>query len=142
MAKQSTDIIAMTEEQFDKLPALPKGARDVIFKLTPWLALIFGALGVLGSLVALGILGALSPLIMLGGGGKLPFVTILIGLVSSVLLLVATPHLFAKRMQGWKLLFWSEVVSVVSAVVSLSLTGVLFGLLGVYLIFQIKSYYK
>jgi len=132
----------MVEVYFEKLPDLPKGARNVIFKITPYLALIFGVLGVLGSLVGLGILGALSPVLMMGGVGGHSFLTVLIGLVASALLLIASPKLFGRKMAGWKLLFWSQAVSVLSSVVSLSLSGVLFGLIGIYLIFQIKSYYR
>lgn len=144
MAKQ-TDWQAKLEEFFMKFPALPKNAKDVLVKVTPWFALIFGLLGVLAGLAGLGILSVLSPFMMLGGSfsqtsGSL--IGIVVAVVSSALLLAAFPGTKAHKMQGWNMLFWSEVASVVSAVLSLALTGVIFSLISFYLLYQIKSYYK
>ena len=144
MKQSSADkAISTAEEWFAKLPALPKDARVLIVKITPWIALIFGVLGVIGSIGALGILGGASIMVNTGmtglGGG---YVAILIGLVSSVLLLAAFPGTRAHKEKGWKLLFWSEVVSTVGALLAISLFGLGVTLVGFYLIFQIKSYYK
>lgn len=140
-----SDWIEKMEDWFDKLPALPKSATDVLVRITPWIALIFGILGVLGSLAGLGILTALSPFVMLGngiGGTATSLLTALLSLISSVLLLVAFPGTKAHKMQGWNMLFWSEVVSTVSSVLLISLTGVIGAFIGFYLLFQIKRYYK
>lgn len=135
----------MMEDWFMKLPALPKGGKDALVSITPWLALVFGVLGVLAGLAGLGILSVLSPLMLLGSGyantgGSL--VSVALALVSSALLLAAFPGTKNRKMQGWTMLFWSEVVGVVASVVSLSLTGVVFAALSFYLLYQIKSYYK
>lgn len=134
------------EEWFAKLPALPKGATDVIVKIAPWLALIFGVLGVLGSLAATGILAVVSPLVLLGGGVGLAVGGVvggILALVSSVLMLVAFPGLRDRKMAGWKWSFYAEVVSVASSVVALNLFGAVIGaLIGFYILFAIKSYYK
>ncbi len=135
----------MMEEWFAKLPALPKSATDVLVKITPWVALIFGILGVLGSLAGLGILTALSPIVLLGngvGGTTTTLVTAVLSLVSSVLLLLAFVGTKALKLQGWKMLFWSQVVSTLSAVLLISLTGVIGAFIGFYLLYQIKRYYK
>lgn len=136
----------MMEEWFNKLPSLPKGGRDVLVAITPWVALVFGILGVLVGLGGLGILSVLSPLMLLGSGvssttGSL--LSIAVALVSSVLMLVAFPGLKAKKRQGWTLLFWSQVVALVSSLVALSFVGGIIGaVIGFYLLYQIKSYYK
>lgn len=146
MAKSSTgSIVSMVEVWFAKLPALPKDARDVIAKITPWIALIFGVLGVLGSIAGLGILTVFSPLAVMGGGAQAlgsGLITAVLGLVSSALLLAAFPGTKNYKLSGWNLLFWSEAVGLLSAVLAVSLTGILFSLIGFYLIFQIKAHFK
>ena len=145
MATKKSDWQGKMEEFFMKFPALPKPAREVLVKVTPWFALIFGILGVLAGLTGLGILSVLSPFMVLGGGftatsGSL--LGMLAGVVSAALLLAAFPGTKARKMQGWNMLFWSEVASVVSALLSLTLTGVLLALISFYLLYQIKSYYR
>lgn len=134
------------EEWFAKLPPLPKGATDVIVKIAPWLALIFGVLGVLGSLAATGILAVLSPFLVLGGGLGVAtggVIGAILALVSSVLMLMAFPGLRDRKIAGWKYSFWSEAISVVSSVVALNLVGAVVGaLIGFYILFAIKSYYR
>ena len=145
MAK-STNWQDMMGEWFMKLPSLPKGGRDVLVMVAPWFALIFGILGVLASLGGLGILSVLSPMMLLGAGlssttGSL--LSVAIALVSSVLMLVAFPGLKSRKMQGWNLLFWSEVVAFVSSLVAFAfVSGVIGALIGFYLLYQIRSNYK
>ncbi len=144
MAKHA-DWQAKMEEFFMRFPALPKNAREVLVRFTPWLSLIFGILGVLAGLAGLGILSVLSPFMVLGGGFAATSGSLLgmvAALVSSALLLAAFPGTKARKMQGWNMLFWSEVASVVSALLSFALGGVVFALISFYLLYQIKGYYK
>ena len=143
--RKSQDWEAMVEEWFLKLPPLSKNARQAIVNITPWIALIFGILGILGTLAGFGILTIFSPLIVMGSGfntaaGSL--VGVALGLVAAILLLVAYPGTKARKYKGWKMLFWSEVVNLLAAVLSFSLLGVLINLVGFYLLYQIKPYYK
>lgn len=143
MAAKKTDYMAQIEAWFMKLPALPKGGRDAIVTITPWLALIFGILGVLVGLAGVGLLTALSPVVFVGGGHPIGAILgSILGLIGSALLLAAFPGTKARKMQGWTMLFWSEVASLVAAVVAISISGVLFSLIAFYLLYQIKSYYK
>lgn len=140
------ELIPALGEWFDKLPALPKNARDVLVKLAPWLALIFGIIGVVLSIAATGFLTVLSPVMVLGGGFGVAaggIVGAVLALVSSALLLMAYPGLRDRKMAGWRWLFWSQAVSVVSSVVGLNLVGAIVGaLIGFYLLYQVKSYYR
>ncbi len=149
MAEAKMDIdswIKTLEEWFAKFPPLPTGAKDVLVKVAPWLALIFGVLGVLMALAATGVMAVLSPFVALGGGlGAAAGGVIggVLALVSSVLMLLAFPGLRDRRMAGWKYSFYSELVSIVSSLVAFNLVGAVIGaLIGFYLLFQIKSYYK
>ncbi len=141
-------LVVTMEGWFSKLPALPREWKEVIVKVTPWIALIFGVFGVLGGISALGILSVFSPFAVLGGGvggaqavGMGVLASILL-LVSSALMLIAFPGTNARKEAGWNFLFWSQAVSVVSAVLSFSPVGVLLSGVGFYILFQIKSYYK
>lgn len=144
MAEKSKNWVDSLGEIFAKLPSLPAGIREFIVTIAPWLALIFGILGVLGSLSALGLSTVSSPLLALGGvkvAGGLMLISILT-LAQSVLILVAVPKLFPRKMAGWTFVFWSQIVGVVSAVVSMEVGGVIFSLIGFYILYQVRSYYK
>ncbi len=149
MAKESTKSIVETmDEFFKKAPAIPANGREAIVKITPWIALIFGVLGVLGAVGGLGLLTVLSPLAVFGGVQGVSsygagFIAALIWLVASVFLLAAYPGTKAKKLSGWNMLFWSQVIHLVGSLVVLSIVSGLIGaLIGFYLLFQIKSYYK
>lgn len=147
MAKTTTqNIIDKTQELFDKLPVLPKEARDVIAKITPWIALIFGILGVLGGIAGLGLLTVFSPFAFMGGAGRAlggGVLAAILTIASSGLLLAAFPGTKKYKISGWNFLFWSEAVALLSAILApLDLGGIVFTLIGFYLIFQIKSHYK
>jgi hypothetical protein len=149
MAKNSVDnVVNSLEDFFKKAPALPANWREGLVKVAPWLVLIFGILGVLGALSAVGVLTAIAPLSVFSGaagvasyGGTV--VAAWIWLAASVLLLAAYPGTKARKHSGWNLLFWSVVVNTVGSVVAGELvSAVLSALIGFYLLFQIKSYYK
>src|SRR3972149_5746654 len=132
--------ISQMEEWFSKLPPLPSNWRDVIVNITPWLALIFGIIGVLGSLAAVGVLTFLAPFVVLGGGIGVAsggIIGAVLALVASILLVLAFPGTRDRKMSGWRLLFWSEVVSVISGIVAFSAGGVVGALIGFYILFQI-----
>lgn len=149
MAKESkNNLIDTLEDFFKKAPALPVNGREGLVKAMPWIALIFGVLGVLVSVGGLGLLTVFSPLAVLSGPSGVAsygsgFVGALISLVASVLLLASYPGLKARKLSGWNLLFWSDVVNVVASLVSGGVVaGIVWALIGFYLLFQIKSYYK
>jgi hypothetical protein len=138
--KKAADLIPMLEKWFKQIPDLPANVREVLVKIVPWLALVFGIIGVFVGLGALG----LSPVALLGGL-EASFNVLVIGLisiVSSVLMLMAYPKLLKKQYKGWELLFWSEIISVVSAILTFSIASILGVVIGIYLLFQIKGYYK
>lgn len=141
---KSNSIDAVMEGWFKQLPALPASAVDTLFKITPWIALIFGILGVLTGLAAFGVMTAFAPFAVAGGvhGYGLGFISAIGLAISSVLMLVAFPGLRAGKMSGWTILFWSEVVSVVASLVGFNVGSVIGALIGFYLLFQIKPKYK
>lgn len=135
--------IDLVGEYYKKLPELPKGGKDVVVTITPWLALIFGILGVVTALVGLGVFTFLAPIAMVAGVREAGagFLVVLLGLAASALLLAGFPGVNARKASGWKLIYYSEVVGLVADIVTLSITGVLFALIGFYFLYQIRSYY-
>ena len=137
------------DENYEKLPRLPKGANDFIVSIAPWLALIFGVLGLISGVAAFGILGAVSPFAMMAGAGGYAFTAPLMAvilIVQSALELWAFPSLKARRVKGWNLIFYSILLSVVSSIFTLSvfsiLGAIIGGLIGYYFLYNVKSYYK
>lgn len=143
--KELDKLIAYLENLYKNLPSLPKEIKDFIVVVTPWLALVFGVLGVLGSLAAIGMTTFVSPFLVSSGGAGTAAgltLTVVLAFITSVLMVVAVPSLLNRKIMGWKLLFLNEVLGLLSAVVTISFIGVIFTLLWFYLLFQIKSYYK
>ena len=149
---QVEQLVKVLEDLFAKLPALPANVSEILVKIAPWLALIFGILGVIGSVFAilaflgLGAFGA--ALVPFGGlavvsASGLAIVVMVFSLVSSVMTLLAYPGLKGRKMVGWKWAFLSEIVGVLGSVVSLNLVGAaIMAVIAFYLLFQIKGYYK
>ena len=66
------------------------------------------------------------------------FVIIEIGLM-----IAALPGLFARKMAGWRLLFYWQLLSIAHNVLRGSIVGgLLFGLLGLYILFQVRPLYR
>lgn len=142
-------LLKTLDENYAKLPALPKGVNEFIVSVAPWLALIFGVLAVFSGLGAFGILTALAPVAAVAGAGQYAFT----GLLAAVVLLAqgaielwAFPSLKARKVKGWNLMFYGLLLSVVSSVIALnvgSVVGALVGfLIGYYFLYQVKSYYR
>lgn len=134
---------------YAKLPALPKGVNDFIVSVAPWLALIFGVLGLLSGLAAFGVLTAFSPMAVYAGVGGYALTGMLAAvvlLVQGIIDLLAFAPLKARKKKGWNLMFLGVVLGLVSSVVTLSVSsvvgGVIGALIGYYFLYQVKSYYN
>jgi hypothetical protein len=137
------------DEYYAKLPVLPKGVNDFIVSVAPWLALIFGVLAILSGVAAFGFLSVLSPFAAVVGAGGYAITAILssvVLLVQGVIELLAFSPLRKRKVMGWNLMFYSLILSVVSSVVALSafsvVSSLVGALIGYYILYQVKSYYK
>ena len=137
-------LVKSLDDIFKKFPPLPVGAVDTLYKITPWIALIFGILGVFGALAGLGILTVFAPIAVSGNvhGLGLGYIAALALGVSSLMMLIAFPSLKAGKMNGWNLLFWSEVVGVVSSLMSFSIGNIIVAIIAFYILFAIRPRYK
>lgn len=152
---QTKSLVKPLEVQFAKFPVLPVGVREFIVNIAPWVALILGVLAVVGFAISILGLGAITALAPIGTAGKVGLTGIwlipsIIGLVEGVLWLLAYKPLKNRALRGWNLLFWVTVLGLVSSLVTtfavfstFSLVWVLIWLVvELYFLFQIKSYYK
>jgi hypothetical protein len=149
MDAKTKELLKPLKDVYVKAPALPTNARDVLVSIAPWLALVFGVLAILAGIGGLGIFTAFSPLAyMYAGAGvsTLLLVSAVVAIVEGGVMVLAFAPLKAKKVRGWNLLVWSEVLAILSSVVSLRVGDVIWALVGaaivLYILFQIESYYK
>jgi hypothetical protein len=58
------------------------------------------------------------------------------------LMIAALPGLFARKRSGWNLIFYSELLSIVYSLLSYNIIGgIVGGLIGLYILFQIRTLY-
>ncbi len=120
---------------------IPDAGREMIVRFGPWITVVLLILTLPILLFALG-LGTI--LIPFGGVGYASgFGVLAIFVVVEVgLMIAALPGLFARKMAGWRLLFYSQLISIVYNVLSGSIvTGLLFGLIALYILFQVRPLY-
>lgn len=136
-------------EYFGKqAPQLPENIKEIIVKLAPYLVIISVIFAIPALLVLLGLNGFATAIAPMGGVSSVASVpgmwlgTLLL-IPSIVLEAMAIPGLFARKAVAWKYMFWSQLISVIASVLSLNLVGAIIGgLIGFYLLFQVKNYYK
>jgi hypothetical protein len=130
------------------LPLAPPGVLDGYMRFAPWIAIIFGALGVLLSLLGLVFGAALSPiLVVFGGAAGASFsgallLTLLVGLLINVLEVVGGYLMLQRRLTGWWLLALGMVVTFLSSLFGRSVLVLIVVLLIAYIHLQVKPNYK
>jgi len=128
-----------------KLPLPPTGILNLYMNVIPWLAIIFGVLGGLISIVAVvgsTILGPLAVMFGASGSGFGLLLGSIVALGISVLEVVGGLLMLKRRATGWWLLAVGVVVSLLSSLVHLSVFGLLIGLLIAYIHLEVKPNYQ
>lgn len=121
---------------------IPEQGREWIVKWGPWIALVLLALSLPLVLALLGLGTALVPF---GGyyyatGWGLAAVFLI---VYFVLRIMALPGLFARKMTGWRLMFYSQIaVLVYSLLYGAVVSGIIGALIGFYILFQVRTKYS
>jgi len=128
-----------------KAPSIPENIKEIIVKFSPWLTLIFFVLSLPAILFALGVGTILTPFSYLGGLRVGMSYTVGMIFTAAVLVIeaIAIPGLFKRSLSAWKLLFYASLLSGIQALISFNLGGLIIGMgLSLYVLFQVKSYYK
>lgn len=124
-----------------KAPQIPPNARETIVKIIPWATAIFAILSIPVLLALLGFSLVLTPFASASTGSWWLYNIILV--VGLVLELLALPGLFKRTRQGWLFAFYAALVYGVQQLVAVNLGSLIIGTgLSLYLLFQIRSYYR
>lgn len=132
-------------ELVGKLPPLPDRTREFIVKTAPWVTLIMILILLPVILAFLGLGAAFLPFTFLGGAGQgvAGVFTFLISSAILILEIMAIPGLFKRTRKGWLFCYYALLLSGVEDLLTFSLFGLVFNaVLGLYFLFQIRSYYN
>lgn len=122
---------------------LPPGAKEAIVKFGPWVMIVLLVMSLPLLFAALGLSAALMPAAMMAGYSPMYNVGMWISVASLVVDAMALPGLFARKMSGWRLAFYATLLSVVASLVMGSIvSAILSAVIGLYILFQVKSMYK
>ena len=124
---------------------LPKGLKDFIVMIAPWFALIGVVLAVPAILTVFGLGAIIAPMAFLGGvrAGTTFSLSVIFMVITLVLEALAIPGLFKRSKSGWNFVFYASLVGVVENIISFNIGGLVIGtILGLYVLFQVKEYYK
>lgn len=129
---------------------LPVGVKEALVKFAPWITIVVLVITLPAVLAVIG-LGGLAGVVtgMFGPFATAAYaqgLTLSIGvlIVSIVLEALAVPGLFKRSIKGWRLVFYATLVSLISVILNpfSIISGLLSTLIGLYFLFQVKSYYK
>ena len=129
---------------------LPPAAREFIVKYGPWISLvllIIGAFTIIPLLfLALGLTIITLPYQAAVGvvhTTTAGYIHILIGLAAMVMQGIAIPGLLKRKLSGWHLLYYASLLSAVGSLIALDTFSLIIGLVvSMYILFQIRGYYK
>ena len=150
MAAQTVDppkdiqgLIATLDEYLVKRAPfqIPDAGKEFLVRFGPWIALILLILLLPLLLVALGI-GTLA--IPFGGVGYAAGfgLSAILAFVQVVMIAAAFPGLLARKMSGWMLLFYEQLLSIVAGLLRGSVVGTLVGgIIALYILFQVREKY-
>lgn len=154
MAEQKTNYttylnsLTSTLETYmvQKAPPLPASWKGFIVKILPWLIIISLIFTIPAILAAFGLTTFLLPMSFLpiiAGIGFAFTLSLIINALGVVLKIMALPGLFKHTKRGWSLLYYSVLLGAVANLIVFNIIGLVIGtLISLYILFQIRSYYK
>ncbi|MDP1624363.1 MAG: chromate transporter [bacterium] len=130
----------------DKAPfQMPESAKEFLVKYGPWLIVVMLVMAIPMVLFALGLGAIVAPFAILAGvGAGVGFgFAMIFTLAMMALEVIALPGLFNRKVSSWRLMFYASLLGGVQSLVTFNLGGLIIGTgLSLYILFQIKSYYK
>lgn len=141
---------------------LPKSAKDWIVRYWPWIVLVLGILlaltvipGLMAAIAFTGYTatyGGLYGAAMMGSViGPMFYVALVVLAIQLIIMFISVPMLLKQQRKGWLLVFYSGIVSLAYTVFNTFsygyfnfgslVIGVISAAIGMYFIFQIRSYY-
>lgn len=135
------------EEFFVKsLPAFPDGLKEFLVSVGPWIDLVLVILSLPAILAVFGWGGTMMSYSYMMGGVRYGLGLSLswwISIVALGLNVLALPGLFKRELMSWRLLFYSVWVSALGSLLNGAIISLIIGTgLSLYVLYQIKNYYK
>ena len=130
-----------------QLPAAPEGLLNGYVRWAPWVAIVFGIIGLLATLALLGLGAILSPFLLLAGaqgvqaGGEL-FLSLVLGLVLAAAEVVGGFLMRDMRLTGWWILALGLAVNLLTSLFHFSALGLVVTLLVAYVHLLVKPRYS
>ncbi len=123
---------------------VPVHIKESIVKYVPWINLVLMIILLPVVLTVLGLGTIITPVSFLGGiGAGFSFtLTIIFTIVILVLRALALPGLFNHKRNGWVFTYYGDLINVVLNIISLSVIGLLFDIVFLFILFQVRNYYK
>ncbi|MFH1244516.1 MAG: hypothetical protein V1487_03025 [bacterium] len=143
--KQYTDQLdkVLSEYLIKKVPALPTEIKDLLVKLAPFFAILSVILGLPAILAVFGLGAFMTPFAWVVGARTATFWLFwLVSLVQIGFAGLSIKPLFARAGHGWRLMYYSQLVSIVTSLNHFNVMSLAFTLLSLYLLYQVKSSYK
>jgi hypothetical protein len=120
---------------------LPDRAKEAIVRYGPWIAIVLLLISLPLILMAFGLGAALLPFAPYGYSG-FGFTAVVV-LVELVLDIAALPGLFARKMSGWRLIFYARILAIAhSLLMGAIASAILGGIISLYILFQVRPLYR
>ncbi|MCX6726388.1 MAG: chromate transporter [Candidatus Shapirobacteria bacterium] len=128
-----------------KAPQLPVNIKEAIVKFSPYIAILVLVLS-LPAILALFSLGAVVNSYAFAVGVHYGFSYYLatgVLVISLIVDALAIPGLFARKLSGWNLMFYSALITALYSLLRLDIVSLIIsGAISFYILFQVRSYYK
>lgn len=147
---QVDSILKKTEAFFDQYlgkqaPSFPDNLKQGIVQFGPWILVVLLIIGFFGIFAGFGLMIAQVPALLGRGLGEALVVITSMVLTIGIFILqaLAVPGLFKTKKNAWYMVYYATLLGFVQALLVMNiLFGTLFTILGLYILFQIKSFYK
>ena len=125
-----------------KAPVLPKGGKEFIVSVAPYLALISAIVGVPALLAVFGLGAIATPFVWIAGSRTGIFWLFwAVGAAQIILSAMAVKPLFARRGKGWRLMYYSQLLSLLSTLQYFNVGSLVMTVISFYLLYQVKASY-
>lgn len=137
----------LDEHMVTKAPfQIPMGGKEFLATIAPYLVIVGAVLFLISLPVLLG-LGAIGGAMGMTSGhpewGFVMLVMLITNVIVIVLELYALSGLFKRTKASWRLVYYATLVSFVGNILSFNILGAIIGgIIGWYLLFQVKELYK
>ncbi len=132
-----------------KAPAMPENIKETLTSFAPYLAIIGIVISLPAIFAILGIGAALGPLGALTGASYMmtfgpAYYIGVVGLIISVIFEgLAIPGLFKRSMGAWRFMYYASLANFAASVLQGNfVSAIIGGLIGMYILFQVKNKYK